>query len=413
LDLEECTDLMEDSINGIHKLWHLKYLSLGATIGNLPRKIEKLHCLETLDMRKAKIDTLPLEVVKLPHLAHLLGKFKLGIGRNDLKMSELYKFLPKESNLQTLAGFVADGSPGFPMLMVHMRKLKKVKIWYNATGEDIKSLADLSTAINKFVQDEIDTSVGVRSLSLDLGNSSGNILRSLENLYGYLSSLKLHGALSGLTQFATSLCGLTELCLSSTNNLMSTELTNLHKLIHLEHLKLVKVSLESFIIRRKDFPRLLSLCLVQSPTLPTIEGGALPKLVSLQLLCEDLIGLSGIEIEWHKHLQEVALDSMVNMETITIWENAAKRHPKRPRVLFLRRRGADMLKYVATERPSAAETGSSTERRKRERHEVQSSLVIDLDSHLKRLKFSDPPLASTELPNARNEAMPSSSRAVS
>ncbi|GJN25678.1 hypothetical protein PR202_gb13537 [Eleusine coracana subsp. coracana] len=68
LDLEECNDLEDDHMSGLHKLWHLKYLSLGATISRLPRKFEKLHCLETLDLRKTKIETLPLEVVKLPHL---------------------------------------------------------------------------------------------------------------------------------------------------------------------------------------------------------------------------------------------------------------------------------------------------------------------------------------------------------
>lgn len=101
LDVEECKDLKDDHMDGIHKLWHMKYLSLGGTISQLPRKIEKLHYLETLDIRKAKIETLSVEVIKLPLLAHLLGKFKLG--ERDWKMSELGKFLPKESNLQTLA----------------------------------------------------------------------------------------------------------------------------------------------------------------------------------------------------------------------------------------------------------------------------------------------------------------------
>jgi len=87
-----------------------------------------MHCLETLDMRKTKIEILPVEVIKLPHLVHLLGKFKLG--KRDLKVSELGKFLPpKESNLQTLAGFITDNNPGFPMLMLRMKKLRKVKIW--------------------------------------------------------------------------------------------------------------------------------------------------------------------------------------------------------------------------------------------------------------------------------------------
>jgi hypothetical protein len=122
MDMEECKDLKDDHMDGIHKLWYLKYLSLGATISHLPSKIEKLHSLETLDMRKARIDTLPLEILKLPHLAHLLGRFKFG--KRDWKMSELGKILPKESNLQTVAGFLTDGNPGFPMLMVRMKKLR-------------------------------------------------------------------------------------------------------------------------------------------------------------------------------------------------------------------------------------------------------------------------------------------------
>ncbi|RCV09245.1 hypothetical protein SETIT_2G011800v2 [Setaria italica] len=361
-------------MDGIHKLWHLRYLSLGATVSHLPSKIEKLHCLETLDMRKAMIEILPVEVLKLPHLAHMLGKFKLG--KRDWKMGELDKFLPKESNLQTLAGFVTDSNRGFPLLLVRMKKLRKVKIWCNE--DDCVGLAELSTGIKKFVEDELDTSIGACCLSLNFMNSSGNILHSLQNSFGYLSSLKLHGALSGLTQFATSLCGLTELCLSSTNNLMSNEILNLRKLIHLEYLKLVKISLGGFTIRRQDLPRLLRLCLVQSPTLPTIEEGALRNIISLQLLSEDLGDVSGIEIRRSVHLQEVALDSEISqLEAKTVWEDAAKKHPKRPRVLYLKRvdpQGTgSMVKYV-TARGSAHETDCAItqEMKSQETYEVFS-----------------------------------------
>jgi len=352
LDLEECKDLKDDHMDGIHKLWHLKYLGLEATISRLPSKIAKMHCLETLDMRKTKIEILPVEVIKLPHLVHLLGKFKLG--KRDLKMSELGKFLPpKESNLQTLAGFITDNNPGFPMLMLRMKKLRKVKIWCN--DDDSKSLAELSTGIKKFVEHELDTSIGIRSLSLHLSHCSGNILHSLENSLGYLSTLKLHGALSGLTQFATSLCGLTELCLSSTNDLISNDISNLRRLKYLEYLKLVKISLGGFSIRKRDFPRLLRLCLAQCPTLPTIEEGALRNLISLQFLSEHLGDLPGIEIRSHEHLQEIGLDSEINQEAKIVWENAAKNHPKRPRVLYFKRVDPDemgsMVKYVPAKTP--------------------------------------------------------------
>lgn len=77
LDLEECDDLESHDIEDIDKLWHLKYLSLGPNIDKIPEKIDMLHCLATLDLRKTKIDTIPVVVIKLPHLAHLLGKSSL------------------------------------------------------------------------------------------------------------------------------------------------------------------------------------------------------------------------------------------------------------------------------------------------------------------------------------------------
>ncbi|KAM0875866.1 hypothetical protein ACQ4PT_036524 [Festuca glaucescens] len=351
LDLEECNDMENDHLKDIHKLWHLKYLSLGDTISKIPNKFDKLHCLETLDLRKTKIELLPVEVIGLPHLTHLFGKFKLG--KKELKMTELEKLLPRRSKLKTLAGFVADKSPGFLQLMAHMKELKKVKIWCKITGADNKSLPHISKAVQKFAQDGMDTT-GVRSLSLDFGNSLGDFLHSIED-YCYLSSLKLHGRLSLLPKFVTSLCGLTELCLSSTN-LMGHDLSHLRKLRYLLYLKLVEADLGSFIIKNGDFPSLRRLCLVvQIPILPTIKEGALPYLVSLQLLCKDLVNLSGIKIEYHDCLEEVALDSMVSTITAEMWETAAKKHPKRPNVLFLKRIDPSELestiKYIATDGP--------------------------------------------------------------
>lgn len=413
LDLEECYDLKDEHIDGISELWHLRYLSLGDTISRLPKEIEKLYCLETLPVRKAKkAITLPVEVIKLPQLAHLLGKFKLG---KNWKKSKLEKSMPKKSNLQTLAGFVTDDDPGFPILMVHMKKLQKVKVWCNSAGDD------LLEAIKEFLRVGMDTSDGDRSLSLDLGNSTGNILSSLEsslkNSYGYLTSLKIHGLLCRPTQILTSLFGLRELCLSSTNVLKinNNELLNLSNLICLEYLKLVKVSLGGLVVRKRYFPRLLRLCLVQSPVLPKVEKGALLNLASLWLLSENLSDPSGINIKWHENLQEVALDFKVNQETKTIFEDAAKTHPKRPRVLYLHQvdshKTRGIVKHVATRRP-APDVGSLVVQEKQQIPVVQSSSVMELNSALWQSEVSDPSLASTELCSAMDMDKPSSSRVV-
>nr|BAJ90159.1 predicted protein [Hordeum vulgare subsp. vulgare] len=418
LDLEECNDLEDDHLRDIHKLWHLKYLSLGGTINSLPRNFDKLHCLETLDLRKTNIDILPAGIIGLPHLAHLFGKFKLG---KDLKVGELEKFLPKKCKLQTLAGFAADENPGFLQLMSHMKELKKVKIWCcESSDANNESMPHISEAVQKFAQDGMDTA-DVRSLSLDFGNSFGDFLGSIQE-YCYLSSLKLRGRLSLLPQFVTSLCGLTELCLSSTN-LMGKDLSNLCKMRYLLYLKLVEADLSGFIIHKGAFPSLQHLCLtVQIPVLPTIGEGALPRLVSLQLLCKDLVGLSGIKIEYHRHLQEVALDSMVSTKTVDMWETAAKKHPKRPKVLFLKRidpsETKSTVKYVATDGPIRGKTCSiGFNQLQLTQNMLQNECIISLDqsssmskvnSAMRKIIVSEPPPAAPELSSAGNNVMPPS-----
>ncbi|CAM0884916.1 unnamed protein product [Alopecurus aequalis] len=399
LDLEECNDLADDHLKDIHKLWHLKYLSLGGTISNLPKKIDKLHCLETLDLRKTKIEILPVEVIGLPHLAHLFGKFKFG--KKDLRKSELEEFSQRKSKLKTLAGFVADENLGFLQLMDHMNELKKVKIWCESTGEDNKNSPHISKAVQKFAQDGMDTT-GVRSLSLDFGNSLGDILGSIQE-YCYLSSLKLHGRLSLLPQFVTSICGLTELSLSSTN-LMGHDLANLRQLRYLLYLKLVEANLESFTIEAGYFPSLRRLCLVaKMPILPTIKEGALPYLVSLQLLCKDLVDLSGMNIRFHDCLEEIALNSMASAKTAEMWETAAKKHPKRPKVLFLKRIDPSetqfSVKYVSADGPISEKCIIRP---------VESSSMNKHDLSLKKIIFPEPPQAASEPSIAENGAMPPS-----
>uniref|UniRef100_A0A0E0BGW2 NB-ARC domain-containing protein n=1 Tax=Oryza glumipatula TaxID=40148 RepID=A0A0E0BGW2_9ORYZ len=86
-----------------------------------------------------------------------------------------------------------------------------------------------------------------------------------------------------------------------------------------------------FAIRKRngDFPCMRRLCLVvQNPNLPTVEKGALPHVI--QSNCSE------IKIEYRDYLEEVSPDSMVNIKTIEIWENEAKKHPNRPKVMFLK-----------------------------------------------------------------------------
>jgi len=422
LDLQECNDLKDEDLDCISELWHVRYLSLGATISRLPRHIEKLYCLETLDTKKTKKEIeLPVEVIKLPHLAHLLGKFKLA--DVDWEKTVAGNFFKQDSNLQALAGSVTHGNdkPGFLKLIPHMKKSSKVKIWCDSISDNsgINFIALLS-AIKAFIQSRVDTLYGDHSLSLYLRNSI-DILSSLgkpeDNMIGYLSSLKLHGNLSGLTQFAKCLSGLKEVCLApSTHGLTNEELQNFSMLplLELQYLKLVNIDLTGFEIKQGHFPQLQHLYLVQCQSLPTISKEALPRLLSLWLLNQGLNGLSGIEIARHKLLQELALDSEVNTETITTWEIAAKKHPKKPKVLFFKRVGPNgtgsSVKYVPTERP-APETGSSVQQ-EQQINAVHPISVEDPNSAMEHANDVVPAVVSTKLPSATNDnARPASSQA--
>jgi Leucine-rich repeat (LRR) protein len=391
LDLDECNDLEDSHLKHISKLWHLKYLSVGGTIEKLPSGIEGLHCLETLDLRRTKIKTLPIETIMLYHLSHLFGKF--AIDKDDLrnvnKMSKVIKFLSgNKSNLKTFAGFVISERQEFLQLMGHMKNLRKVKMWCGPVANGSNYATDLSEAIQKFTKVPMD-SAGARSLSLDSEECSEDVLSSLdfepcpEGSKYDIRSLKLHGKLLQLPPFVTLLTGLKELSISSvtlTRDLLSS-LINLDNLLYL---KLIAYQLENFEMKKGAFPSLRRLCfLVQSlaSPLPVIEQGALPNLVSLQLICPGLVGLSGIQLRHLKHLKEVTLDSGVTDQTRQDWEQATNNHPNRPRLLLLRS-GCPM----ESEGPGQEE--ASAVREKRKISVVQPSLDDGLDTSLKKMRLS-------------------------
>jgi len=334
LDLEECSDLKDISLKGISNFLLLKYLSLGETISLLPREIANLEFLQTLIMKRKKVTTLPVEVVLLPFLIHLLGKFRIAGKSKQMIRAEQF-LLSGKSKLQTLAGFIVDDNQGFPQLMIHMNNLRKVKAWCESPSSS--GIVHLSEAVQKFIQDdeeEEQANQDERSLSLHYDESASDFLHSLKGPC-YLSSLKLRGNFGTvLPQFVSLLRGLRELCLS-TSNLTRNILATTSKLCYLQYLKLNAEQLDEFVMEAGAFPKLLRLCLVlQRPinNILEIKEGALLKLVALQLLFEGLNGpYSGINIMHLNSLKEVTLhrDQTTKLEE---WQRAARDHPNWPRV---------------------------------------------------------------------------------
>ncbi|KAL6640875.1 hypothetical protein ACP70R_019056 [Stipagrostis hirtigluma subsp. patula] len=344
LDLEDCTDLEDRQLEKICDMLLLRYLGLGMSVTRVPRKIAKLQFLETLDLKKTNIHAIPLEVILLPRLKHLLGRFQLRNG--DYKSNRSV-----ESNLETLAGFIVGTNKGFPQLMHLMKKLRKVKIWCNSNA-DPTNMSALSESIRKFLFGwEEFLPAKNQSLSIDFEDCSQHFLDSLsypsqqENRPCVLESLKLSGRgeqLNRILTIVTKLECITELCLLSTNQMEVSWVdlvSRLETLRLLQYLKLVAHSIRgfSFWIEGRHFPGLKRMCLQVEENLPRIYigPGALKFLESLHLICRRLDDLSAAEIGRLHMLKEVAIHSEVSEQTRRSWTKAAGNHPKRPTILFV------------------------------------------------------------------------------
>lgn len=305
------------------------------------------------------------ELLKLPKLKHLLGKFELKHNSDG----------SNTSGVETITGFVTFTAKGFPLLMKQMKRLRKLKIYCTPTASEADQI-HLQTQIKIFTRENMDDVRYDRSLSVDFTEFTDQTMCSkrifpalgrdpslpspLEFLQedGRLDSLKLRGDwrpffvspeikhkwkpfASAVPDF-TKICGIKKLCLSRTYLSGEAVLAGLANLIALEYLKLDEVELGPLQVKKQPgtFQKLTRLCLVGEISLQDITIGhqALPSLVSLHLICKALhpglqssIGIGGVQ-----RLNEIALDSRADDTIKDAWKTAAKGHPNRPQVFLIK-----------------------------------------------------------------------------
>ncbi|CAD6232839.1 unnamed protein product [Miscanthus lutarioriparius] len=372
LDLEACHGLSEDQLKEICKFLELlKYLSLPGSITQVPSHIAKLKLLETLNLGKETVVTVPVDVLWLPYLKHLLGKCELCADYSSNK--KLIKFLSgtgrnrdEYSKLETLAGFAIGKRKGFPQLVRHMVQLGKVKVWFDSGADFSSFAAHLAEGIKEFCRrasTDANDGVGSASLKIDLQHRSANLLDSLGVTGCKLFYLKVNCCdamkLRRLPAFIANQDVITKLCLSWITLDGSQILATLGSLQGLKYLKLVADNIEGSIvdrgvgqiqrevvikhegensrrIRETQFQSLQRMCLVARRKLDriNIEREALSKLVSFHLIYKDLDVPSADQISGLRTLKELALHPEVKSETKGAWRKAALALPMKPQVLF-------------------------------------------------------------------------------
>ncbi|CAL5066159.1 unnamed protein product [Urochloa decumbens] len=362
LDLEGCTSLGQGFAEGLCSLLLLRYLSLRKTdINMLPTQIYKLQCLETLDIRETQVKRLTMEVIMLPKLAYLFGKFQLpDIPKVTKELSDFFK---RKSVLHTLSGIVADRrhSPEYVMLLA--RKLKKVEVWCNdSPGSRVPNNSSSSSQRKRTFLGKIKVnnprwkncqeaslrdnnfdfirllnmrSTPLESVSIVSNEFCRDFLSSLEGPCT-ISSIKLQGNLGSLPDSnKLSELRIKKLQLFSAG-LTIQELSVLQCMRDLEYLKLVEHNDRfchgNFIVEKMGFESLKIMC-IEAAMLPKMQfkEGAMASLTSLQLFCPNSKKQPTEIIEGISHLG--SLTEVIHNSSMQIaWETIAKENPNRPSV---------------------------------------------------------------------------------
>uniref|UniRef100_A0A0D3HPJ7 Uncharacterized protein n=1 Tax=Oryza barthii TaxID=65489 RepID=A0A0D3HPJ7_9ORYZ len=309
LDLEGCTDLKNKNLKNICKILLLKYLSLRNTgVTQLPKKIEKLQCLETLDIRQTKIRAFATKSIFLPMLKHLLASNKGSPSRSDnnshgFEESPATMELPsgtrRMERLEILSHVDAFNNVNDLIDIGQLLQLRKLGVVLD--GKKAGSLALLSKQIEELHGCLLTLSIQINHPATSEGTvPETDKLAALVSPPKLLQSLNISGITSGLPGWITKLDQLTKITLSNTY-LGEDAIRVLRKLRILRCLRLRHKSYTGtkLTFNTEEFQHLKSLVVdgCDITNIDFVNIGAAPKLEMIIWTFDsvDALPLSGIE----------------------------------------------------------------------------------------------------------------------
>ncbi|XP_037445335.1 disease resistance protein PIK6-NP-like [Triticum dicoccoides] len=305
LDLEGCRGLKKEHLKSICKIILLKYLSLRNTdITELPKQIEKLQGLETLDIRQTAVQSFPTKSIMLPMLKRLLA----GQGNNSDRFQESFTAMRLPSGvrgmkkLEILSRVVSDNADD-SIDVGHLLRLRKLGVILSGKKgglgllfQQIEKLhgclCSLSIQINQ--PPKVEDTLGAEEVT------------TLVSPPKLLQSLNISGIASGLLLWIAELDQLTKLTLSETY-LTENYMRILGKLAALRCLRLRRNSYAGNGLKFKEgeFKSLKSL-VVDGDIITniTFDTEAAPKLTTIVWSFAKMESISGLGgLWWLKRLE--------------------------------------------------------------------------------------------------------------
>ncbi|XBI50380.1 hypothetical protein VPH35_113793 [Triticum aestivum] len=326
LDLEGCRGLKKQHLKSICKIILLKYLSLRNTdITELPKQIEKLQRLETLDIRQTAVQSFPTKSIMLLMLKHLLA----GQGNNSDRFQESFTAMRLPSGvrgmkkLEILSRVVSDNADD-SIDVGHLLQLRKLGVILSGKNG---SFGHLLQQIEKLHGSLLSLSIQINQTP-EVGDTLGaEEVVTLVSPPKLLQSLKISGITSGLLLWIAELDQLTKLTLSRTY-LTEDYICILGKLAALRCLSLHRNSYTGsrLTFKEREFKSLKSL-VVDGDIITniTFDTKAAPKLEMIVWSFAKMESISGLRDLWS--LKKLELNGDCNPGPV---RRALGKHPYDP-----------------------------------------------------------------------------------
>uniref|UniRef100_A0A0E0Q3W1 Rx N-terminal domain-containing protein n=1 Tax=Oryza rufipogon TaxID=4529 RepID=A0A0E0Q3W1_ORYRU len=326
LDLEGCDGLKDHHLENICKLFQLRYLNLRRSkLTKLPKKIQNLQQLETLDIRETTVSSFATKSLVLPMLKHLLSGYTQQQNEQTEKFStvRMPRGIGSMTNLQVLCHVVVSGIEDELMDIGKLLQLRKLGVVFHGDQNSFKHLVQAIEKLHKSL-----ISLSIRVEVPDGCENFPDMNMAEPTAFSYpklLESLNICGIRCGLPRWIKELSRLAKLTLCDTH-LGEQDMAVVGNLKALRYLRLRCRSYvqSKLTLGEKQFQH-LKVLLIHGEDITDISFSKNPKLEKIVWSFREMKSISGIERL--PSLRSFELHGDCNPDKVEI---ALKDHPNHP-----------------------------------------------------------------------------------